>query len=179
MVMHLRTRIYYKLWTLYYKYRLSICSRTLALSSLYSDNPLIPLDSSRPLSLLGRRGLIWLIEPLNHWTTWIHRYLVLTLSRVSLSGHNTHTRSSEQCPMCSDHLISLSPNPSASAHLWAMSCELWHFILPYSYTPPHVTLLYCTWARAWSLIIYLIIPIMSCTHLVFSEHLPLSMSFFI
>ena len=91
----------------------------------------------------------------------------------------SHIRASEQCPMCSDHLISLSPNPSASAHLWAMSCVLWHFILPYSYSPPHVTLLYCTWARAWSLIIYLIITIMSYTHLVFSEHLPLSLTFLI
>ena len=65
---------------------------SLALSSPLSCNP---LDSSHPLSILGRWDLIWshwTIEPLNPWT---HRYLALMSGSVSLQGHNSVTRS--QC----------------------------------------------------------------------------------
>ena len=60
---HLCTRIYYKLWPLYYKYRSSICSRTLALCLSYSGNSLAPLT---PLIFCLYLVVETLSEPLTH-----------------------------------------------------------------------------------------------------------------
>ena len=81
-VTHLRTLIYYKLWPLYYKYHLSICSRPQLCLRLTLTIHWLPWT---PLILCLYLVIETLSEPLNHWT---HRYLVLMSSSVSLSGHN-------------------------------------------------------------------------------------------
>ena len=81
------THLHIRLWLPYYKYCFSICSRLQLYLCLTLTISLIPW-------LLSPSVSTWLSRPcLNHQTIetlnpWTHRYLALTPSSVSLSGHN-------------------------------------------------------------------------------------------